>query len=144
MDRVVLRLLAACLSQRPPEFQLRSGHVGFVVDKVTLGYFFSGCFGFPYQFSFYKMLHIHLSFGAGIIGQLVAVIPSELRLKPHLSRGTFILVGPTWSIGHQRKASFHFSFLILDVRQGSLNGVSARRKAATYAEHKHGINADNP
>jgi hypothetical protein len=29
-----------------------SGHVGFVVDKVTLGQVFSEYFGFPCQFSF--------------------------------------------------------------------------------------------
>jgi hypothetical protein len=31
----------------------RSGHVGFVVDKVALGRVFSQYFGFPYQFSFH-------------------------------------------------------------------------------------------
>jgi hypothetical protein len=31
-------------------FHLRSGHVGFVVDKVTLGQVISEYFGFPCQF----------------------------------------------------------------------------------------------
>jgi hypothetical protein len=32
--------------------------VGFVVDKVALGRFFSEYFGFPYKFSFHLLLHI--------------------------------------------------------------------------------------
>jgi hypothetical protein len=61
-----------------------SGHVGFVVDKVALGQVISEYFGFPCQFSFHRMLHIHhhLSSGAGTIGQLVADVPSGLSLIP--------------------------------------------------------------
>jgi hypothetical protein len=33
--------------------------VGFVVDKVELGQVFSEDFGFPCQFSFHRLLHIH-------------------------------------------------------------------------------------
>jgi hypothetical protein len=33
--------------------------VGFVVDKVTLGQVFSEYFGFPCQFAFHQLLHIH-------------------------------------------------------------------------------------
>jgi predicted glycosyl hydrolase (DUF1957 family) len=36
----------------------RSGHVGFVVDKVALGQVFSEYFGFPCQ-SFHRFLHPH-------------------------------------------------------------------------------------
>jgi hypothetical protein len=36
--------------------------------------------GFPCQFSFHQMFHIHLSSGAGTIGQLVVDVPSELSL----------------------------------------------------------------
>jgi hypothetical protein len=43
-----------------------SGHVGFVVDKATLGQV-SSYFGFPCQFSFHQMLHTHLPSGAGYI-----------------------------------------------------------------------------
>jgi hypothetical protein len=59
--------------------------VGFVADKVALGQIFSEYFGFPCQFSFHLLLHIHhhLSSGAGTIGQLVADIPSGL--KSHLT-----------------------------------------------------------
>jgi hypothetical protein len=47
-----------------PGFELRSRHVGFVVDKVPK----------------YRLLHIHhLPFGVGTIGQLVADVPSELN-----------------------------------------------------------------
>jgi hypothetical protein len=49
----------------------RSGHVGFVVDKVALGQVFSEYFGFPCQSSFHQLLnnHHHKSSGAGTIGQ---------------------------------------------------------------------------
>jgi hypothetical protein len=58
--------------------------VGFVVDKVVLGQVFSEYFGFPYQFSFHRMLHIHhhISSGAGTIGQLVTEVPIGLGLTP--------------------------------------------------------------
>jgi hypothetical protein len=62
---------------RRPGFVPRSGHVGFVVDSVTLGQVFSEYFCFPCQFSFHRLLHIHhLSSGAGAVGQLVADVPS--------------------------------------------------------------------
>jgi hypothetical protein len=64
-------------------FDPRSGHVGFVLDKVALGQVFSEYFGFPCQFSFHRLLHIyHLSSRAGTIGQLVADVPSGLSLTP--------------------------------------------------------------
>jgi hypothetical protein len=63
---------------RRPVFDSRSGHVGFVVDKLALGQFSSDYFGFPSQLSFHQILHTHLSSGAGIIGQLVADVPSGL------------------------------------------------------------------
>jgi hypothetical protein len=66
-----------------PEFEPRSGHVGFVVDKVALGQFFSKHFGFPCQFSFHRLLHTHhLSRRIGIIGQIVADVPSGHSLTP--------------------------------------------------------------
>jgi hypothetical protein len=60
--------------------------MGFVVDKVALGQVFI-YFGFPCQFSFQRLLHIHhhhhhLSSGAGTIGQLLAAVPSGLSLTP--------------------------------------------------------------
>jgi hypothetical protein len=55
-----------------PGFGLRSGNVGFVVEKVALGQVLSGYFGFRCQFSFQQMLNIHLSTGAGTTGQTVA------------------------------------------------------------------------
>jgi hypothetical protein len=55
-----------------------------VVDKVALGQVFSEYFGFPSQFSFHRLLHIHhhLPSGAGTTGQLVADVPSGLGLTP--------------------------------------------------------------
>jgi hypothetical protein len=68
-----------------PRFDPRSFHVGFVVDKVTLGQVFSKYFGFPCQFSLHWLLHIyhHLSSGTGTIGQTVADVQSgRLSLTP--------------------------------------------------------------
>jgi hypothetical protein len=58
-----------------------SGHVGFMVEKVALGQVYFEYFGFPFQFSFHRLLHTHyhLSSGAATVGQLV---PSGLSLTP--------------------------------------------------------------
>jgi hypothetical protein len=37
----------------------RSGHVGYVVDQMVLWQLFYEYFGFPCQFSFHKLFHIH-------------------------------------------------------------------------------------
>jgi hypothetical protein len=50
----------------------RSGNVGLVVDEVERGQVFFEYSGFPYQFSFHRLLHTHLSSGAGAIGPRVA------------------------------------------------------------------------
>jgi hypothetical protein len=67
-------------------FDPRSGHVGFVVDKVALGQGFSKYyFGFPCQssfYTFYKLLHAHPSTEAGTKGPLVASVPSGFSLTP--------------------------------------------------------------
>jgi hypothetical protein len=47
-----------------------------IVDKVALGQVFSEYFAFLCQFLFHRLLHIHLSSGAGTIGQLVADVDS--------------------------------------------------------------------
>jgi hypothetical protein len=67
---------------RRPDFEPRSGHVGFVVVKVALVQVSYDYFGFPCKFSFHRLLHIHhhLSSGAGTIVQLVADVPSGLSL----------------------------------------------------------------
>jgi hypothetical protein len=73
--------------------------VGFMVDKVALEQVFSEYFGFPCQFSFYLLLHIHhyLSSGAGTIDQLVADVPSGLSpttpKKTKKKKGNFICIG---------------------------------------------------
>jgi hypothetical protein len=75
--------LVAGLPRRRPAFEPRSGHVGFVVDKVALGQVSSEYFSFPCQFSFHRLLHIHhLSSGAGTIVHLVADVPNGLSLIP--------------------------------------------------------------
>jgi hypothetical protein len=49
---------------------------------MALGQVFSEFFDFPCQFAFYRLLHTHLSSGAGTIGQKVADVPSGLSLNP--------------------------------------------------------------
>jgi hypothetical protein len=56
--------------------------VGFVVEKMALGQISYEYFGFPCQFSVYKIFHTHLSSGAVRIGQLVTDVPSGLILTP--------------------------------------------------------------
>jgi hypothetical protein len=56
--------------------------MGFVVDKVALGQVFSEYFGLLCQFSFYWLLHTHLSPCAGTGGQLVTDVPSGPILTP--------------------------------------------------------------
>jgi hypothetical protein len=78
-----LRRLVVGFPPRWPGFEPRSGHVGFVVDKVALGRVFREYFCFPCQYSFHRLLHIHhLSFGAGTIGQIVTEVPSGLGFTP--------------------------------------------------------------
>jgi hypothetical protein len=78
-----LRRLVTGFPSRRPAFESKSGHVGFMVDKVAPEQVFSEYFGFLCQFSFHRLLHTHhLSSGAGTIGQLVADVPSGLSLTP--------------------------------------------------------------
>jgi hypothetical protein len=54
-----------------------------VVDNVALGQVFSEYFGFLFQFSFHRLLHIHhLPSEARTISQAVADVPSGLSLTP--------------------------------------------------------------
>jgi hypothetical protein len=54
------RRLVAGFPQRRTGFEPRSGHVGFVVDKVALCHVFSEYFGFPCQFLFHRRLSAKL------------------------------------------------------------------------------------
>jgi hypothetical protein len=76
-------LSADYMVQYRRSFKPRSGHVGFVEDKVALGQVSSEYFGFPWQFSFHRLLQTHhLSIGAVTKGQLVADVANELSLTP--------------------------------------------------------------
>jgi hypothetical protein len=78
-----LRQLVTSFQPQRPGFEPRSGHVGFVVDKVELAYVYSEYSAFPYQFSFHQLLYTHhLSPGADTIGQIVADILNGLSLTP--------------------------------------------------------------
>jgi hypothetical protein len=84
LGRAIAQAVSSFLPRRP-EFRPTSGHVGFVVDKVALEQVFSEYCGFPCQFSFYQLLHIHhqLSSGTDKIGQLVPNVPGGFSLTPH-------------------------------------------------------------
>jgi hypothetical protein len=57
---------------------------GICGGQSGIGQVFSEYFGFPCQFSFHRLLHIHhLSSRAGTIGQLVADVASGLSLTSH-------------------------------------------------------------
>jgi hypothetical protein len=62
-----LRRLLAGFPLRRPGFEPGSGHVGFVVDKVSLGQVFYKYFGFPCQSSFHQMLHNHHHLSSGAV-----------------------------------------------------------------------------
>jgi hypothetical protein len=49
---------------------------------VALGQVFSEYLRFPCQSPFHRLLHNHLSSGAGTIGQTVAAVPSGLSFAP--------------------------------------------------------------
>jgi hypothetical protein len=53
------RRLVAGFPPRLLGFEPESAHVGFVVDKATLGQVFSEYFGFLFQFSFHQFHHNH-------------------------------------------------------------------------------------
>jgi hypothetical protein len=59
-----------------PTTAVRSIHIKFVVNKVTLGQ----VLWFPLQLSFHELLYTHLPSGADIIDPVVAGVPSGLRL----------------------------------------------------------------
>jgi hypothetical protein len=62
-DTEIGRAIVEAVSRRLPTdrsgFEPGSLHVGFVVDKVTLGQVFFEYFGFPCQSSFHQFLHHH-------------------------------------------------------------------------------------
>jgi hypothetical protein len=93
--QAVIRRLPIAAARVPT--QVRSS-CAFVVDKVTLGQvFFFEYFSFPCQFSFHRLLHTHLSSGAGTRGQLVADVPSGLSLTPSQetkSINIYFITGP--------------------------------------------------
>jgi hypothetical protein len=65
-----------------PGFDHGSINVEFLVDKLTTGQVFPEYFGSLCQFSVHQMLYAHPLSGTGIIGQLVADVPSGLSLTP--------------------------------------------------------------
>jgi hypothetical protein len=80
-----LKRLVISFQPQWPGCEIRSDHVGFVVYKMALGHIFSGYFGFPCQYLFHLLLHIHhiLSCGAGTICKSVADVQSGLSVSPN-------------------------------------------------------------
>jgi hypothetical protein len=86
LPRHLCRAIPQAVSHRLPTAaalvlpQVRSR--GICGGQVAVGQVFSEYFGFPRQFSFHRLLHIHhLSSGAGTGGELAADVPSELFLR---------------------------------------------------------------
>jgi hypothetical protein len=72
-----LRRLVTGFPLRRPGFDLRSVHVGFVVEEVSLGQVFSEYLGFPGQFLFHQLLNSHLSSGAGTVADVTKWTQSD-------------------------------------------------------------------
>jgi hypothetical protein len=82
-------------------FDPGSSHLGSVADKVRMGLVSSEYFGSPSQFSIHHMLHIHLSSGAGTIGQLVADVPSGLSLTPpHKTYKKYTILATSFKVSY--------------------------------------------
>jgi hypothetical protein len=59
VGRAMAQAVSRWLPTAAARIRPRSGHVGFVVDKVALGQVFSEYFGFPCQSSLHQILHPH-------------------------------------------------------------------------------------
>jgi hypothetical protein len=113
MGHATAQEVSSRLTTAAAQVRAQVRHVGFMVDKVTLGQVFSEYFCFPRQFSFHWLLHTHhLSSGAGTIGQLMPEVPSWLSLTPpqekrsrsyHVALGMFRL---TRSVRQQGEALY--------------------------------------
>jgi hypothetical protein len=102
-------------------FDLRSGHVGFEVDKVTLGQVFFEYFGLPCQLLFRRLPHIHhLSSGASTISQIVADVLSGLSLTPLQTK----------------KRNYLSAFILFVCRQRPCDGLISSNRSN---ERKHNI-----
>jgi hypothetical protein len=70
VGRAIAQPVSCRLPTSAARLEPRSGHVGFVLDKVALRLIFSEYFGLPCQFSFYRLLHTHhVSSGVGTTDQ---------------------------------------------------------------------------
>jgi hypothetical protein len=67
--------------------------VGFMVDNVALEYVFSEYVGFPCQFSFHRLLHIHHHLSSGAGTSLVDVsgrLTTWTQSQPHPEGGSMV------------------------------------------------------
>jgi hypothetical protein len=77
----LLKRLVADFSKWRPGFEPGSAQVGFMVDKVVLGQFFSEYFGFPCQSSFRQILQIFGEVVGLELGRLSLVGKTEELLE---------------------------------------------------------------
>jgi hypothetical protein len=71
-SRAIAQAVSRWLSTAAAGVRARTGHVGFVIDKVALGQVFSKYFIFFCQLALHRLLHNHhhhLSSGVGTICQ---------------------------------------------------------------------------
>jgi hypothetical protein len=96
-----LKLKAECSSPK-------SGQVGSVVHKVTLGQVLSEYFGVPCQLPFHRLLHIHLHRPprADTVGQIVADIQSGLSLTPQKTQSLTNQLTPLHSTDSKSQSRF--------------------------------------
>jgi hypothetical protein len=103
-----LRRLAGGHSSRTPGFAPRSVHVGFVVDKATLGQGFSEFFGFPLSISFHR-------------GSPYSYVIWEMNTRPVGNRSSETFSHPVdmnyfhWNILSQRKQATRFGQLLAHI-----------------------------
>jgi hypothetical protein len=98
--------------------------MGSMLDKVALGQVSSEYLGFPCQFSFHRMLHIHLSLGAGTTGPLLVGVPNDSISRPPTNKkwGGLFTLGIKYPQRWFRQIIFAALFMIMN----RFNGISHR------------------
>jgi hypothetical protein len=84
-----LRLFVTGLQRRRPDFDIRPGHVGFLVSNVAWDAFFSEYFCFPCHCPFYQRLDFYLYSRGSTIG------PSLRRTSWTVSSQHKAMIGPS-------------------------------------------------
>jgi hypothetical protein len=104
---LVTSRLVAGFPPRRPWFELGSGHVEILVDKVALGQIFSEYFGFPCQSLFHQFLHNH--------HYLSSVADERVNLFLMNMLGFSWSVHPSFRTTHKSSVSIGFTEQILPI-----------------------------